>query len=99
MKDGRFVWCTKCVDYLKRAIKNVDNSLGVDKTSLNNYGDGHRPYSYIFRPESYVTEEMVEEMTNMYQQLIDVLRWSIELGIIDFLTEVLCLFQNLYSPI
>ena len=42
LKDGRVVWSTNCVDYLKSAIDNVDNSLGVDKTALNNYGYGHR---------------------------------------------------------
>ena len=50
LKDGRVVWSTNCVDYLKSAIENVDNSLGVDKTALKNYGDGHRPYSSRFRP-------------------------------------------------
>ena len=50
LKDGRVVWSTNCVDYLKSAIENVDNSLGVDKTSLKRYGDGHMPYLSIFRP-------------------------------------------------
>ena len=40
LKDGRVVWSTNCVDYLKSAIENVDNPLGVDKTALDNYGDG-----------------------------------------------------------
>ena len=44
------IYATNYVDYLKSAIKNVDNSLGIDKTALNNYGDGHRPYSYRFSP-------------------------------------------------
>ena len=49
-KDGQVVCSSKCVDYLKRAIENADNSLGVDKTAIKNYGDGHRPYSSRFRP-------------------------------------------------
>ena len=44
LKDGRLLWSTKCVDYLKSSIENVDNSLGVYKTALNNYGDGNMPY-------------------------------------------------------
>ena len=47
---GIVVWCTNFVDFLKGAFGNVDNSLGVDKTDLKNYGDGHRPYSSSFRP-------------------------------------------------
>ena len=50
------VLSTNCVDYLKSAIDNVDNSLGVDNMAINNYRDGYRPYSYRFRPELDVTE-------------------------------------------
>ena len=85
MKDGRVVWSTNCVDYLIRSIDNVDNSIGVDNTTLNNYGDSHRTYLSIFRPELDVTEELGEELTNRYLNLIGVLRWSIELGRIDIL--------------
>ena len=73
-KDGRVVWSTNYVDYLKSAIENIDNSLGVDKTDLKNYGDGHRQYSSIFRPELDVIEELGEELTNRYQKLIGFLR-------------------------
>ena len=99
LKDGLVVWSTNCVDYLKSAIENVDDSLRVDKTALKNYGDWHKPYSYIFRPLLDVTEELGEELTNRYQKLIGVLGWSIELGRIDILTEVSFLSQHLCSPI
>ena len=45
------------------------------------------------------TGELGEELTNRYHQLIGVLRWSIELGNIDILTEVSFLSQHLCSPI
>ena len=63
-----------------------------------NYIYGHSSYSSRFSPELYVTEELVDELTNRYQKLIGVLRWSIELGRIDILTEVSCLSQHLCSP-
>ena len=65
--------------------------------ALKSYGDGHRPYSSRFSPELDVTEELGEELTNRYQQLIGVLMWSIELGGVDILTELSCLSQHLYS--
>ena len=86
LKDGRVVWSTNCVDYLKSAIDKINNSYIVDKMALKNYGDGHRKHSSVFRPELYVTEELGEEMTYRYQKLIGVLRWSIELRRIDVLT-------------
>ena len=36
LADERVVWSTNCVDYLKRSIDNINNSLGVDKKALNN---------------------------------------------------------------
>ena len=58
LKDGWVVYSNNCVEYLKRAIDNVYNSLGVDNMALNNDGDGHRPYSSSLRPELDVTEEL-----------------------------------------
>ena len=79
LKDGRVVWSTNCVDYLKSATENFDNSLGVDNTALKNDGDGHMTYSSSFRTGLDVTEELGEELTNRYHKLIGVLRWPIEL--------------------
>jgi len=45
-----------------------------------------------------VSKELNEQLLNRYQQLIGVLRWSIELGRIDIMTEVSCLSQHLCSP-
>ena len=50
LEDGRLVWFTNCADYLKRLIENFNNSLVVDNKALKNNGDGHTPYSSIFRP-------------------------------------------------
>ena len=70
----------------------------VDRTALKNDGNGNIPHSYRFRPDLYVTTELGEELTNRYQQLIGVLRWSIELGRIDILKELSCLSQHLCYP-
>ena len=55
LEYGHVFWPTNCVDYLKSEVENIGNSLGVDKMALNNYGDGHRPYSSIFRIELDIT--------------------------------------------
>ena len=44
LEDRQVVWSTNCIDYLKITIGNVNNSLGVDNTEFNNYGDMHMPY-------------------------------------------------------
>ena len=74
LKDGRVVWSTKFVDYLKSAIENVHNSLGLDKTELKNCGDGHMPYSSSFRSELDITEELGEEHNKRYIILYNFLK-------------------------
>ena len=49
LEDGRVVWSTNFVDYLKSTVYNVNNSFGVDKMALNNYGGGNMSYSSSFR--------------------------------------------------
>ena len=97
--EGKFggwtiFWYTNCVDHLKSTIGDINNSLVVDNTALNNYGYEHRPYSYSFRPELDTTEELGEELANMYQQLIGMLGWSIKLWSIYILKEWSCLHQH-----
>ena len=58
----------------------------------------HRPHSSSFRPELDVTEELEEELTNRYQKLIGVLRWSIEPRRIYILMEVSFLSRKLCYP-
>ena len=45
-----------------------------------------------------IADELYEELTKRFQQLIAVLRWSVELGRIDIMTEVSCVSQRLCSP-
>ena len=67
LKNERVVWSTNCIDYLKNAIDNVDNPLGVYKMTLKNHGYGHMPYSYISSLELDVTEELGRELANRYK--------------------------------
>ena len=98
LQDGSIAWSMNCVEYLKGAISNVDNLLKESNSSLKAYGDGKRPYPSSYRPEMDVTSELDAELMNRYQQFIGVLRWGIELGRIDILTEVSCLSQHLAGP-
>ena len=57
--------------------------LEMDKVAMKMFGDGHRPYPSSYRPEMEVSELLSDTLINRYQQLIGMLRWSIELGRID----------------
>ena len=98
LSDGSACWSMTCIDYIKGATENVNKMLQEDKSALKNCGDGKRPHPSSYRPEIDVTPELDERLTNRYQQLIGILRWSIELGRIDIHTEVSCLSQHLCCP-
>ena len=91
LKDGSTAWSMTCVDYLKGAIKNANNSLGEDTAALKMLGDGHRPFLSSYQPEIDVSPLSNQSLIQRYQHLVGILRWAIELRRIDIYTEVSCL--------
>ena len=87
-----------CVEYLCGAIKNIDSILEGNKADLKSFRAGNSPYPSTYRPELDVTNELDVEFIHRFQELIGVLRWSIELVRIDIIMEVSCLYQHLCSP-
>ena len=87
-----------CHDYLTNAVQQIIDELKEKNMSLSHFGTGLRPYPASYRPEIDITPVLDEEQTNRFQQLIGILRWSIELGRVDVLTEVSCLSQHLAEP-
>ena len=72
--------------------------LEGDKSALKSFGDGNCPYTSSYRPELDVINEIYSDLTNRLQKKMGVLRWSIELGRTDIMTEVGFLSQHLSSP-
>ncbi len=59
---------------------------------------GFRPFPACYKPEMDFTPALNEEGNNRFQQSIGILRWAIELGRVDILTEITCLSQHLVEP-
>jgi len=96
--DGSVAWSLSCHDYLSNAIRQIQEDLAQKDLALKQFGTGLRPYPANYRPEMDVTPTLDEEGTTKFQQLIGILRWAIELGRVDILTEVSCLSQHLAEP-
>ena len=62
------------------AIKNVYSILEGNKADLKYFGDVYHPYLSSYRPELDVTYELYGYFTSKFQQIIGVLRYSIEIG-------------------
>ena len=86
--------------YVKDAIKNAKSQLrkyGLEYPKRKRYTQV--PFSNsTYRSELDQTQECDAEQTNLYQNLIGVLRWICKLGRVDFLYEVSVLLQYLSSP-
>jgi hypothetical protein len=68
-------------NYLKEAIKNVQNWLEQRGKSLKNKATTVLPSGY--RPELDVSDLLDDEDASYYMQQIGVLRWAVELARVD----------------
>lgn len=99
LHDGKEVWAMTSHDYIASAIANVESMRKQDnEPPLKVYGDCKRPYPKEYRPEIDISEELDDQGIHRYQELIGILRWAIELGRIDIMTEVSCLSQHMCAP-
>ena len=102
--DGSHAWTMSSSSYIKAAIKNVKARLAKDgfrfnpKLSSMEYS-AKQPFSTtLYRPELDTSTECNEMQTQLYQNLIGVLRWVVELGRIDICYELALLSKYLASP-
>jgi hypothetical protein len=89
-------WTMTSEQYIKAAVANVEAKL--DKSGQRLPSRCNTPLQSGYRPELDVTAELKLEGIRYYQELIGVLRWSIELGRIDIATEVSMLSTHLAMP-
>lgn len=101
LEDGSVAWSTTSEEYCRAAIDNVEKMLEQEGTQpLKVFGTkaGERPFPAPYRPEVDVTKVLGDDLHSRYLQLIGVLRWAIELGRIDIITEVSVLSQHQCNP-
>jgi hypothetical protein len=97
LNDGRESWSTSARDYVKYAVKNVEETLlRANQIALKSKVD--RPTPAGNRPEMDVSAELDNEMANRFQQLIGILRWACELGRVDIMLEVSLLSSHTAMP-
>ena len=62
------------------------------------FGDDHRPYPSSYRPYLDLTGELDAELTNRLQQILGIIKGSIEPTSRDIMTEVSRLSLNVCLP-
>ena len=89
-------WAMGSEQYIKDAVKNVENWLEKRGKALKSKASSVLPSNYA--PELDVSNPCDEELTNYFQQQIGVLRWAVELGRIDICTEVSIMASYCAAP-
>ena len=94
-------WALGSETYVKEACKVAEEQMkqhNLKYPSTRRHGSNSPFSSTAYRPELDSTLFCDNDLTTVYQTLLGVLRWIIELGRIDILHEVSLLSQYLVQP-
>ena len=95
--NGKMCWAITSQDYIKAAVKNVEESIKNTRRRLPT-ANIDTPMNNTYTPELDVTEELSSDDMTFFQELIGVLRWATEIGRVDILLEVSLLSQYQANP-
>ena len=90
--EGHTMWTISSIDYVKAAVKNVEEAIKEKQWKLPTREIG-TPMSTSYSPELDGSPELNDDDRTYYQELIGVLRWATELGRVDILHEISLLSQ------
>jgi hypothetical protein len=97
--NGTECWSMDSKKYVKAAVEVVRGLLAEDGRELKTSKSKHEgPMPINYQPELDSTAHCDKEHASRYRQIIGILRWAIELGRFDILTEVSILSQYQADP-
>ena len=94
--NGHKSWTITSVDYVNAAIETVRGTVG--KTRWRIPKNARTPMTASFIPELDMSPELEPSDITLYQEVIGMLRWAIELGRVDINHEISLLSQYQASP-
>ena len=95
-EEGKECWAMGADDYCASAVQNVEKVL-ADK-GLRLPSRCITPTLHGYKPELDATAELKADGIQWYQEMIGMLRWAVEIGRVDILTEVAMMSQHMCLP-
>jgi Reverse transcriptase (RNA-dependent DNA polymerase) len=89
-------WTMSAEKYVDASVKNVEESLAVQGLRLPTKCFTPLPADY--KPELETSPELNSDGVQIYQELIGVLRWAVELGRVDILLEASLMSTYMAMP-
>ena len=102
--DGSYAWTMGSESYVKKVVKNVKVKMLKDGLEFNKKLSDPaisvpQPFSAVnYRPELDTSVLCNDAQVTLYQNVIGILRWVVELGRIDIAYEVSTLSRYLVQP-
>jgi hypothetical protein len=96
LPNGVVAWASSSSQYVKEAVKNVEQSLAASDKTLMRHAKA--PITAGYKPELDQSVELDDATATYYQSLIGILRWIVELGRVDICVEVSMLSSFLTNP-
>ena len=99
VKSDKSHWSILSTRYLKNLIKTVEELLKDEDVQLRKFKfDGRQPLMNGYQQELEQSNELIPDLVSCYVQLIEILRWAVELGSIEIFKEVALKSHYLASP-
>ena len=96
LANGVEAWGLSPSKYIQEAVRATKER--VNEKRLKFPRKVHGPWPSNYNAEMDATKELDATMANVYQSLIGILHWIVELGRVDVITEVLTLASYLAAP-
>jgi hypothetical protein len=98
LPNGVVAWGMSSRKYVQSAIHNIQEYLSALPGDQKLQTKASVPFSGRYKPEFDESPEFDPIRANFYQSQIGILRWCVELGRIDIITEVSMLSTHLCLP-
>jgi hypothetical protein len=98
LENGVEAWSMSPSKYVQEAVENVKNYLQEKEPGRPWLKKAPTPFSKDYRPEINILPELGADDASYYTSQIGVLRWMVELGRVDIITEVSMLASQLVCP-
>ena len=98
LPNGVVAWGMSPSKYIQEAVQNCEKHLDKQYEGCKMAKKVASPYAAGYEPELDISEPLGPDDATYFQSQISVLRWMIELGRIDIITEVSKLASQLAQP-
>jgi hypothetical protein len=95
LPNGVVAWGMSSSKYVQSAVQNVQDYLATLPGDHKLLKKASGPFAGGYKPELDESPELDPTRANFYQSKIGILRWCVELGRIDIITEVSMLSTSL----